>query len=484
MLYRSDANIISGQNLKPSVIYHYSKPFSKIDQDKTEPMPGKGEIEERFNPRPYFEYIHKAQSSSGGDSSPPKPSSSGVSVDDSKPSITYGSPFDSFPVFTKTEDAKPTSGSSGNGGGGDIYDSPYSSYNPPSKPDDMKDDSDDDGSYKFPPLAPPPSANGYKDADVYQSSPESNGDKKKPMANVYDMPPINGYLPPPAPYGNIKPPLEDDSDSYKPPNKSNKHPPMKDDGDGDDDDSQPPPPSMHGDAFPGPYAYLPSYDADSEPGHGKPSGSSYLPSGHDHMNGDSNAGPPISYTVEPPNDVHSSYLDHPPHGYDDHQYHHHAPASAPAAPPPPPPPPVQPSMAEGDLTPPADAGGYGQLPQYLDHDPKGHGYDFYGYDHHPPVYHEVEHPTTTEAMEDQRVNKHHYSYYYLGRKLWYIPLYFSIYFIIYVTILILKSIARHKVQLKHHHHDKYRKSRTLEIDDIHRNVSHAIETATQRFMFM
>ncbi|KAJ8684418.1 hypothetical protein QAD02_020210 [Eretmocerus hayati] len=46
---------------------------------------------------------------------------------------------------------------------------------------------------------------------------------------------------------------------------------------------------------------------------------------------------------------------------------------------------------------------------------------------------------------DQRLNKRPYSYYYIGRKLWYVPLYFSIYFIIYIAALVLKSIARHKI---------------------------------------
>lgn len=38
-----------------------------------------------------------------------------------------------------------------------------------------------------------------------------------------------------------------------------------------------------------------------------------------------------------------------------------------------------------------------------------------------------------------------YSYYYIGRKLWYVPLYFSLYFIFYVGALIIRAIARHKV---------------------------------------
>ncbi|KAK9504833.1 hypothetical protein O3M35_009013 [Rhynocoris fuscipes] len=46
-----------------------------------------------------------------------------------------------------------------------------------------------------------------------------------------------------------------------------------------------------------------------------------------------------------------------------------------------------------------------------------------------------------------------YTYYYLGRHLWYIPLYFSIYFIVYVGLLVLKSIARHKIQFPQNLHE-------------------------------
>ncbi|KAL0119336.1 hypothetical protein PUN28_009719 [Cardiocondyla obscurior] len=76
------------------------------------------------------------------------------------------------------------------------------------------------------------------------------------------------------------------------------------------------------------------------------------------------------------------------------------------------------------------------------------------YDHHDviydhvPVYHEHHpKPTTTEEpeMNDQRLDKRPYSYYFIGKKLWYIPLYFSIYFIIYIAALVLKSVARHKI---------------------------------------
>ncbi|KAF7998297.1 hypothetical protein HCN44_009695 [Aphidius gifuensis] len=72
-------------------------------------------------------------------------------------------------------------------------------------------------------------------------------------------------------------------------------------------------------------------------------------------------------------------------------------------------------------------------------------YDHYDHHHH---HHHMTMTTTTEEpeeMNDQRLSKRPYSYYYLGKKLWYLPLYFSIYFIIYIGALVLKSIARHKI---------------------------------------
>jgi hypothetical protein len=51
----------------------------------------------------------------------------------------------------------------------------------------------------------------------------------------------------------------------------------------------------------------------------------------------------------------------------------------------------------------------------------------------------------TYGPEENR-NKKPYTYYYIGRKLWYIPLYFSVYFIVYITSLLVKSIARHKIK--------------------------------------
>ncbi|XP_045482641.1 uncharacterized protein LOC123686497 [Harmonia axyridis] len=137
-------------------------------------------------------------------------------------------------------------------------------------------------------------------------------------------------------------------------------------------------------------------------------------------------------------------LDHPPPGYEEKE------------------PPMAPPPSE-------------HFPHYL--------YEDEHHDHH--VYHEVEKP-----KEQKRVSKPQYSYYYIGRKLWYIPLYFSVYFIIYVTFLILKSIARHKIQFKHDFVDHHsRESRQLsdstiiseDLNDVHRNVAVALENGKKKF---
>lgn len=61
----------------------------------------------------------------------------------------------------------------------------------------------------------------------------------------------------------------------------------------------------------------------------------------------------------------------------------------------------------------------------------------------PPPLPPLEEPE--EEEEQPRVKK--YSYFYLSRSLWYIPLYFTVWFTFYVTYLILLSIGRHKVIL-------------------------------------
>ncbi|ETN65397.1 hypothetical protein AND_002837 [Anopheles darlingi] len=105
-----------------------------------------------------------------------------------------------------------------------------------------------------------------------------------------------------------------------------------------------------------------------------------------------------------------------------------------------------------------------------DHHHHDHHHDFpdfsaFDHDHYPDIifdhdhdhYHHHHHdePTTTPppppppppppAPETPRLKN--YSYYYLSRTLWYVPLYFTLYFTFYVAILIIRSIARHKVNL-------------------------------------
>ena len=102
--------------------------------------------------------------------------------------------------------------------------------------------------------------------------------------------------------------------------------------------------------------------------------------------------------------------------------------------------------------------------QYPDYPPDYYKYGLSGVDVYPEViyddhdhYHHHDHavlpppPPLPEAPkpdppEEPRVKK--YSYYYIGRKLWYIPLYFTLWFCLYVTALIIRSIGRHKVTIQ------------------------------------
>lgn len=107
------------------------------------------------------------------------------------------------------------------------------------------------------------------------------------------------------------------------------------------------------------------------------------------------------------------------------------------------PPPLITDVKPGNYGPPPDDHGFPSdfptdfkfPPDFHDHDHDHHHHD------HDEHYHIVEHPTTT--TETPRVNR--FSYYYLGKKLYYLPLYFSVYFIIYVGALIIKAVLRHKI---------------------------------------
>ncbi|KAI5711637.1 hypothetical protein M8J75_001964 [Diaphorina citri] len=58
-------------------------------------------------------------------------------------------------------------------------------------------------------------------------------------------------------------------------------------------------------------------------------------------------------------------------------------------------------------------------------------------------------PPPPPPSEEEKEKAAEFTYFFLGRKLWYIPLYFSIYFVIYVGYLVLKAIARHKLKFPH-----------------------------------
>ncbi|KAK6619555.1 hypothetical protein RUM43_012312 [Polyplax serrata] len=131
-----------------------------------------------------------------------------------------------------------------------------------------------------------------------------------------------------------------------------------------------------------------------------------------------------------------------------------------------------------------------------DDDSKGSGKPFEGY----PTYHHdlkdiqtaVEHPyeEVEHPVDEDRVSKKPYSYYFLGRKLWYIPLLFSVYFIVYVGALVLKSVARHKIQFPEKvwdlHGDVYghvkNSRRHRKIDEITENYENAVEKVKNKFM--
>ncbi|GAB0098563.1 hypothetical protein DMENIID0001_143080 [Sergentomyia squamirostris] len=72
---------------------------------------------------------------------------------------------------------------------------------------------------------------------------------------------------------------------------------------------------------------------------------------------------------------------------------------------------------------------------------------------------DVQESSSTDIEED-RAKK--YSYYYISRKLYYIPLFFVTYWAFYVFWLIVQSILRHKVEEPLHWDPKTRKRRTID----------------------
>ncbi|XP_069689142.1 uncharacterized protein [Periplaneta americana] len=84
--------------------------------------------------------------------------------------------------------------------------------------------------------------------------------------------------------------------------------------------------------------------------------------------------------------------------------------------------------------------------------------------------------------------KNPYSYFYVGRKLWYVPLFFSVYFMLYVLALVLRSIARHKILFPVIHWNPHRKRdlnfimNTPQVEEITYQVTKSLETSTYRYL--
>jgi hypothetical protein len=96
---------------------------------------------------------------------------------------------------------------------------------------------------------------------------------------------------------------------------------------------------------------------------------------------------------------------------------------------------------------------------------------------------------TASSVRSYRVatgrEKNPYTYFYVGRKLWYIPLFFSVYFMVYVFALVVRSIARHRIvfpttDLRNMKRDL--NSEKTELESITHQVTTALETTDRLYM--
>jgi len=79
-----------------------------------------------------------------------------------------------------------------------------------------------------------------------------------------------------------------------------------------------------------------------------------------------------------------------------------------------------------------------------------------------------------------------YTYFYVGRKLWYVPLFFSVYFMFYVLALVVKSISRHKIVFPTTKWSRDQKRdlnpAQMQLDEITHQVTTAVETTERLYM--
>ena len=81
--------------------------------------------------------------------------------------------------------------------------------------------------------------------------------------------------------------------------------------------------------------------------------------------------------------------------------------------------------------------------------------------------------------------KNPYTYFYVGRKLWYIPLFFNVYFMCYVFALVVRSIARHKIVFPSSRSMSNKRdlnSEQTELEDITQQVTTALEKTDRLYM--
>ncbi|KAF5300954.1 hypothetical protein FQA39_LY10924 [Lamprigera yunnana] len=404
MQWQKSADIRKGNlrlKQKQPVYYNIKSSPSKVDSEIYDTVPAKGEVQERFNPKPYFDFVFE---------DPPKqnkPNSQTIknhklpskNLSNKPPTIVYGAPLDGS--LSQPLD--------------DLYLSPFSSYNPP----DMKPDNTKDSQFNalnFPPnvnfsfRAPTVKTPNKKPATVPSTSYGVPDMQISPIKDNYSYmsPANNNGKKPNMPF---HPPLINSISSQKP-----------------DLPVYTPPPPLSDDQ---PFDTYTQTEITKE----KPIYSSDGQTYFDQRPDNNEQKHPLSFT----------------------------------------------SMDDDDLSPPPEDISYSKFPQYLEHNPHGHDHNLYYLHHNHDVYHEV-HTTpvsTTTSTEAPRAG--HYSYYYLGRKLWYIPLYFSVYFIVYVTVLILKSIARHKIQFSHYF-EKTRSARQLNVDALNQTLMIAFEQAGNKYM--
>ena len=75
-----------------------------------------------------------------------------------------------------------------------------------------------------------------------------------------------------------------------------------------------------------------------------------------------------------------------------------------------------------------------------------------------------------------------FTYFYVERKLWYVPLFFGAYFTVYLFSLVVRSIARHKIIFPSIDSWSHENSEQTEIEDITQQVTTALETRDRLYL--